>query len=175
MQNIEDLLEAQKSKDPKITISHNTISLAPYYWNYYFISSLVPIAVVIYVLLRQNDEMINFFCVLILIASLIILVIHLRYCNIVVVSFSDKTIAVDPNLIMKFFVKRKTISFKDVRKFDVVTNSNTGGWSPTHRRYIIVLVLKKAERIELISSDKLSIAKQIEKSLYTVVSVQLTV
>jgi len=175
MQNIEDLLEAQKSRDPKITIAHNTISLAPYYWNYYFVSTLVPIAVSIYVLLRQNDEMINFFCILISIAFLIILVIHLRYYNTVVVNFSDKTIIVDPNSLMKFFVKRKIISFKDVSKFEVEINSNTGGWRPTHRRYIIALVLKNAENIKLLSSDKLSIAKQIEKSLYAVVSAQLTV
>jgi len=91
----------------------------------------------------------------------IVLVVQLRYYNTVVINFSDKTVSIIPNLTLILFVKRRVIPFKDVKRFETISNSGR----PMYRRYIINLILKDSGKIKLISAGKYAVAKQIEEKL----------
>jgi hypothetical protein len=165
MGNIKNLFEDLDVKDPEIKTSDNVICLFPNYWNYSFVSIIICIVVSVYVLIRQNDEGLFFLFIIIILASLIILLIILRYYNTVVIDFSLKTILIKPNFILRLFIKKKNISFSDVRRFEIVSNRNIDGFRPVNRRHIITVILKNSDKIKLLSSDKYSTAEHLSKAL----------
>jgi cytochrome c biogenesis factor len=125
MQNFEQLFQELEIKDPKIKISNDIINLSPNYWNFSFLSTFFPILIAIYVytVLRSklNDE-INLLFLISFILLPIVLLTQLKYYNVIKINFSNKTILITPNLLLRLFVRKKNISFKDVKRFETMSN-----------------------------------------------------
>jgi hypothetical protein len=163
VKNPEQLIQELDIKDPKIKTSKDILSLSPNYWNFPFITNIICILLIIYIYFRshQMSEKTIFWSLLSVVLLPIVLVVQLRYYNTVVINFSDKTVSIIPNLTLILFVKRRVIPFKDVKRFETISNSGR----PMYRRYIINLILKDSGKIKLISAGKYAVAKQIEEKL----------
>ena len=167
MKDPEQLFQGLDIKGPKIKTSKDALSLFPNYLNFSFISTFIPILIVIYIFGRVNEinGVTNLYILVVIVLSPLILLMQLKYYNTVVINFSDKTVSVIPNFILRLFVKKKIISFSDVKRFETISNANIDGGRAMFRRYIITLILKDSEKIKLISAERYPVAKQIEEKL----------
>lgn len=162
--NISKFLEI-KTIDPKILIKNGLICIKPYYLNYSFIMNFVSIALLIYVLILQNDSLINLVCYILMAIGTITMLLQLRHYNTTYIDIENKVVNIYPNLFFGLFVSHSIIKFKEINKITTVSNFNESGYWLLNRRYYITVILNKGEDIKLISSNKENIAKEISEMI----------
>jgi hypothetical protein len=167
MQNIKNLLEGLDTKDPKIKASDNIIGAFPNYWNYSFISIVFGFffGAIVYIFFIKKDDRIEPWFLIAIISLLLAMILELKYYNSIIINFSEKSISIIPNLILRPFIKKRIFFFKEVEKFEIMLNIGFFGSPTRYRRHIIGLVLKKSNEIKILSTDNYLIAKEITNRL----------
>ncbi|MDB5221570.1 MAG: hypothetical protein JWN83_237 [Chitinophagaceae bacterium] len=59
-----------KSTDPKIIVNDSTIELIPFYGSFGFIINFIPLLASTYILVKQNELIVNLLCISAIIISL---------------------------------------------------------------------------------------------------------
>ena len=112
-----------KSNDPKLKINDEDIILSPFYWNYSFITNLLPIAGASYIIAEQDDQQINVLCFLIIGGSIFLLIRELSYYNALTINTNSRTIRIRPSPLFRLIRKERIIELKGVRVIDFKSTS----------------------------------------------------
>jgi hypothetical protein len=128
----------------------------------------VSIAIFIYVLTMQNDSPTNLLCFIFLGLFIVLIITELIHYNTVQIDIKNQVITICPNIILYFVISKKIIEFEKITKIIVTSNINSSGFLMAYRRYYLTLILKKSEKIKIISSSKHERAFKISELLTSV-------
>ncbi len=154
---IETILEID-SNDPKLSLDNRTLKISPFYWNYPFITSVLPIIILLPILIFANLTSLLYAIYLMLIICISSFVIwpHLRYCNTLYLDYDSGSLTIYPNHLLSFYKKKLKIDLSSITQI----NYSSLGFLQMDKRYLVCLITTDNKRIRLISSnDKKTIQK----------------
>ena len=164
-EDVKKIFEDLQTSDPKIKTEDNSIILTPNYLNYVFILNSIPGLAGIYILTHQIDFKIALGGFYLIGLSLYGIFILLPFSNKIIVNIEIKTSSVIPDFFRQGIQKKKIISFKDVQNINFYSSS----FGSSNIRYIIKLLLKGTEQVDLISTAKKGNANKIVDALLKIV------
>jgi hypothetical protein len=148
MEIIKKSFEHFTTNDPKIIINGENINIYPLYWNYSFISNLVPLPIFIFILIESNDFSTDIMSLFGLTISLFTYFKQLNFYNSLTINLTESILIVTPNLFLRLITPRRKIDFKQI--VNTFFESEKKWHGPN--RYIIKISIEGDHKISLIST-----------------------
>ena len=157
-----------KTFDPRVKVENDIVHITPFYFNFPFYCNFIYIFISTYILIKQNDPMINLANYILIGSFITFIITALKYYNTIYINLKEKIIIIKPNIILQFLIKRETIKFENIKTTTAVSNIDSTGFWGINRRYYITLILNGAEEIKLIGSNKKETASNIAETISTI-------
>ncbi len=161
--NIKTIFSESNITDPKIVITNDRITLIPNYWNYTLITNFPLLIIVIYVLKNQTDSQVILLGILAIIIFIYNILNKLASLNLLIINIQNKTITIIPNYVTMIWKKKEIVEYKNIRNINYAPDT----FSPLYRRFVIKIILKNSQKINLISAREEKDADKLLKILLT--------
>ena len=154
-----------KTFDPIVKVKKGIINISPFYFNYPFVKNFIGIFIFIYILVKQNDSILNLICYISIGMFFILIITVLKYYNTIIIDIKEKKLIIKPNIFYSLIIKKEILKFEDIKKGYTVSNFNSTGFWGANRRYYIILLLKNKKEIKIVGSNKHEIASLISENI----------
>ena len=151
--------------DSRIVVTHDSIEIIPFYFNYSLVYNFIPVLLSVYIICNTNNAKIIFLGILAFGIFICNTVIQLIFCKKSVVNFKRKNISIQPNFFFKIFEANSIVDFNNIKGINVSPYS----FSALYQRFVIKLTLKNSTNVILISTKEKANADKISEALYNIV------